>query len=710
MKKITQQSLFKLKVLLVVAFIGMGNIAYCASMYGDYIFEEDFGTGTDRVDISGLGQIGGLYKYEGPVYYVYALDSTKLVTFISSNTTKTYVTKTPTWHEVPISTSTAQYTAEPSVSPATFYYNITSWKNRTFSAQKTDFTTQTLAARDNTESNIPCSWVKIGNTWHFGFYYITYSNTSYTKVAPDDGEYAIINNLDNLFANVSDSYLQSGFKDHTGFLNDSTSPMTNDSARTAGYNGRMLFVNCSATSGVTGVVYKRQVTELCKDAQFEFTAWVASVHKTTNGSQFRFEFWSADPGDNPDLGALTSAYEGMSIAEANGSTLLKVGDTESGILGSWKQLTSYFTLKTQDYVWVILRNYGSGGTGNDICLDDIKLRAYSPFNLAVNLANISYKTACEDGLVTLISTFDDVPTSIDISQYGFYIQGYRNNTWVTLGNGTPLQTESASEKLEQTLTLSEYNLYSKFRLTVATTPASLNSKCITFTYPPADKVELDEAPAFVISGKDICDTDTAHFNNYTGTFYVTNTNQQNCKYWEVKVKMPDGTIKTLHPAAKTSCDILSTTISSPIPNDTIHWKSCTTSATVTNLPTGVLATPDATNKRTVISGTPTVAGFYTYTFIGTGCTPKDSTVGNITVSPAAQNITLTGTIAPIVINWDANTTAVTVTGLPAGVSVLNDATNKKTTISGTPTAKGTYNYRITTTPNGTAINSTIVVN
>jgi len=311
-------------------------------------------------------------------------------------------------------------------------------------------------------------------------------------------------------------------------------------------------------------------------------------------------------------------------------------------------------------------------------------------------------------LVTLVSTFDSVPASVNISEYGFYIEGYRNGIWVTLGNGTPLQTESTSEKLELTLTLSEYNLYSKFRLTVATTPSSLNSKCVTFTYPPADKIELDESPAFVISGADVCDDLSG---NQKGTFTITNTNQTNCGYWEVKVKMPDGTIKTLKPAAKTSCTALSSTVNSAIQNDTILWtQSCSTSATVTNLPAGVTYQNILTPKGTKISGTPSAVGFYTYTLIETGCT-KDTVIGTITVNPESQTLKAnTVAITPIVVLWDINTTAVTVTGLPTGVTYSNDATNKKTTISGTPTVAGTYNYRITTTPNGTAINSSIIVN
>lgn len=560
MNHFTPHAAFSRKRILWTAILFiMGSLAYTQSqMYGDTIFWENFGTGTTRSDITGLGKIGGMYKYEGPINYVYALNPTLLENYKTANPSKNYITGTVTFHDVPILTTSAQYAVKPTSTDSTAvnqYFKMTSWRNRTFSSVYTG-NTQTVPAWDDIylttssgyESAIPCAWLWVNGEWKFGFYYITYENTSRTAV-PDDGHYALINDL----GNFGVDWLPSTFKDHSGFVNTTVSPITPDSPRVANDIGRMLFVNCAAVSGITSPVYKRLVTELCRDAWFEFSVWVASCHMTTNNSQFRIEFWSADPGNDPSLGDLDSTYEGLTIANANNAKLFKVGTITSGILHKWEKITEKFKLTDQDYVWVVVRNYGAGGTGNDIALDDLVFRPWAPFDLTVELSPSSVKSACVDGLVTLLSHFpaDSVmPKYIDITEYAFYFQGLRNGTWYDLGNAIPLQTQSSHIPLELTLPLSEYNLYSKFRLAVASTPTGFGGKCVTFIQVDTDKQPIGDSPQFEISGKDVCDDGSG---TQQGTFIIKNTNQSNCEGWQVKVKMPDGTLKTYMPSTKATC-------------------------------------------------------------------------------------------------------------------------------------------------------------
>jgi hypothetical protein len=130
-----------------------------------------------------------------------------------------------------------------------------------------------------------------------------------------------------------------------------------------------------------------------------------------------------------------------------------------------------------------------------------------------------------------------------------------------------------------------------------------------------------------------------------------------------------------------------------------------TDATVLGLPTGVTGTW-AGNVFT-ITGTPTVAGTYTYTITTSGgCVPATAT-GTILVKPD-NTITLTSaagtdsqtlcinTVLPVNIQYTTTiATGATPTGLPPGVTGI--WVNNVYTISGTPTVAGTYNYTVTTT-------------
>ena len=137
--------------------------------------------------------------------------------------------------------------------------------------------------------------------------------------------------------------------------------------------------------------------------------------------------------------------------------------------------------------------------------------------------------------------------------------------------------------------------------------------------------------------------------------------------------------------------------------------------TVTGLPAGV--TSSFNGVLFTITGTPTVAGNYTYTITTTGTCQPSTATGTIKIQ--GQKITLSsGTASPLVcvsspvnigFTLSGTATGATTTGLPAGVTGAVSGTNY--TISGTPTVAGVYPYTITTS--GTCLpvtfNGTITV-
>ena len=137
-------------------------------------------------------------------------------------------------------------------------------------------------------------------------------------------------------------------------------------------------------------------------------------------------------------------------------------------------------------------------------------------------------------------------------------------------------------------------------------------------------------------------------------------------------------------------------------NQSLTYNHTTTGATGIGTPTGlpVGITASWAESKITISGTPTVAGDYTYTIplIG-GCGSAFAT-GKITVNPAATAGPASST--PIVcintttVNITHTTTGATgigsISGLPTGVNATWEA--NKITITGKPTVSGTFNYSI----------------
>lgn len=224
------------------------------------------------------------------------------------------------------------------------------------------------------------------------------------------------------------------------------------------------------------------------------------------------------------------------------------------VQGRWTQLKEHFTLVGQDYGYLVLRSSFASSTGNDFCIDDISFTPYAPFDLNVSMGG---QVECEDGLVTLISSF--TPGSSDglatieeyISDYGFQFQGKSKDDkqWYALGNKFPLQIQSITDNLELNIPIAEYLKYSDFRIVVASTPAGIGGKCVTINSNEWVAQKVATAPEFTITGDDICAEDGGT-GTEKGVFVITKTStvDRDNEPWQVTVRMSDGSIRTLVPA------------------------------------------------------------------------------------------------------------------------------------------------------------------
>ena len=133
-------------------------------------------------------------------------------------------------------------------------------------------------------------------------------------------------------------------------------------------NGYMMVVNASFDEGL---FYEEEVTGLCDDALYEFSADVINLIKPSVGGHIK-----------PNVSFLI-----------DGVNVFDTGDIPQS--GNWINFGFTFTTAPgQTSVTLSLRNNAPGGIGNDLALDNISFRACGDeaFILPETVANI-----CEDG-------------------------------------------------------------------------------------------------------------------------------------------------------------------------------------------------------------------------------------------------------------------------------------------------------------------------
>ena len=227
---------------------------------------------------------------------------------------------------------------------------------------------------------------------------------------------------------------------------------------------------------------------------------------------------------------------------------------------------------------------------------------------------------------------------------------------------------------------------------------------------PAGVTGFYSGGSFIISG-----TPTA-----SGTFNYTVTTTGTCS----PAAVATGTI-TVNPAASISfssavgTDAQTLCINAPITDITYLIGGGGADASASGLPTGV--TGSFSGNTFTITGTPTVAGTFTYTVTTTGTCAQTSAIGTITVQEqtivltsgsASPTLCVGSTLTNIVYTIGGTATGVTLTGpLPTGITGSLSGTTY--TISGSPSQLGTFPYTITTTGScspAASVSGTVIVN
>ncbi|POY34687.1 hypothetical protein C3K47_18795 [Solitalea longa] len=183
---------------------------------------------------------------------------------------------------------------------------------------------------------------------------------------PSDGSYGYFSTVPNVFGNA----WQSGELDHT----------------TGDANGRMLIFNAS---NEPGEFYRAPISGLCTNAIYRFSAFIANVlHKTRGCSP-----------DNP----VNVTFE---IRDKNNNIIDQVstGNIYAENQMKWMEFGIDFTGQTE--VFLVMRNNGPGGCGNDLAIDDISFSICGSIDISsdVSGATSTETFVCNGANVNLKST------------------------------------------------------------------------------------------------------------------------------------------------------------------------------------------------------------------------------------------------------------------------------------------------------------------
>lgn len=192
---------------------------------------------------------------------------------------------------------------------------------------------------------------------------------NYTNFMPNDGDYTI--------SSTTNYFDWFNAEDHTP----------------GDTNGKSFIVNASFTAGE---FYRREVTGLCENTTYEFSAWLINLQQQQscggNGIpvNVRFQIW-----DETDTNLLVQ-----------GDT----GDIPNPINPAWEQYALVFrTLAGQTSVILKMRNNSNGGCGNDLAIDDIVFKSCGDQVSVANEQNETSIILCENQetvTTTLIATPD----------------------------------------------------------------------------------------------------------------------------------------------------------------------------------------------------------------------------------------------------------------------------------------------------------------
>lgn len=280
---------------------------------------------------------------------------------------------------------------------------------------------------------------------------------SYTPYIPDDGQYTLhYNNTNN------NTWHQSA--DHT--FDESPD----------GLNGKALIINASFTPGE---FYRRVVTGLCVNTNFEFSAWLMNIYKASSNVcggigipiDVTFEIW-----------------------DASETTLLKTGST-GPIVGTntpiWTQYgLTFATLPGQTSVVLKIKNNGAGGCGNDLAIDDIAFRSCGDYAM-INTPAVtgSRYDACSSNLPL------SLPLSLSITNLTPHVFQWQESTDTSVWNN--IAGENAITYTASNLMQTKF-----FRVIIAQDAANLaNPYCYTIS--ETFSVVVNQQPAPPISNGNV---------------------------------------------------------------------------------------------------------------------------------------------------------------------------------------------------------------
>ena len=213
----------------------------------------------------------------------------------------------------------------------------------------------TYYGKDNLAQSSSVRGNNNSSCWQFDYFDCTITNS--------------IDFLRSIYPNAHNSWLLANFRDHTG-----------------DYDGRMFVADGAQRPGS---VFERTVTELCKNAKFEFSAWVAFIHNNNNNPpNFQLEIWTKNPNLGLEaamnkmsdyqkaqfMGKLTTGNK-FASSEGGSAELLADGKpTDDNKRKGWRCLAGVIkVLKPTSVLIIGVRNDGGSDSIND---DSLKLENF----------------------------------------------------------------------------------------------------------------------------------------------------------------------------------------------------------------------------------------------------------------------------------------------------------------------------------------------
>lgn len=242
-------------------------------------------------------------------------------------------------------------------------------------------------------------------------------------------------------------------------------------------NGKALIVNADFTAGQ---FYRAQISGLCENTTYEFSAFLINLHKPNTGV--------CQGGDIP-------INVGFEIWDGTDSVLLKSGNTgeiPSSSPATWEQYALTFSSQPgQNTVILKMYNNGEGGCGNDLAIDDIIFRSCGDLtNITSDKGENDVYRVCEEETPATISLTAEPDNSVYEQHFFQWQHSADGENWQNIpGENRAIFSENS------------INTTTYFRVKVAEDALNLlSNECSSASKP--FQVEVIETPGAPISKGD----------------------------------------------------------------------------------------------------------------------------------------------------------------------------------------------------------------